>query len=76
MCVNNMLGKAGDLGCSNTDAKCLCGNADFANGLRDCSGEACGAAVQSSVIAYGLAYCSCALKPTALHSYGAFAKFP
>src|ERR1700760_3278400 len=59
MCVNNMLGLAPSLGCSSTDAKCLCGNVKFANGLKDCSLEACGAAVQSSVVAFGVSYCSC-----------------
>jgi len=65
MCVNNMLGLAPSLGCQATDAKCLCGNANFANGLRDCSGEACGAAVQSQVVAFGTAYCSSAGVPIA-----------
>ncbi|PVH81748.1 hypothetical protein DL98DRAFT_514404 [Cadophora sp. DSE1049] len=58
-CISNMLGLAPSLGCSATDAACLCGNVNFAYGIRDCSNAACGAEVAPSVIAYGVAYCSC-----------------
>lgn len=54
-----MLGLAGALGCSNTDANCLCNNPDFGYGIRDCSNAACGPDVASSVIAFGEGYCSC-----------------
>lgn len=47
-------------GCSNGDAACYCKNEAFGLGLRDCSGQACGAAVQSAVVAYGNTYCSSA----------------
>jgi hypothetical protein len=58
MCVNNMLALASSLGCSSTDVKCLCGNANFANGLHDCSLQACGAQVNQAVVAYGTAFCA------------------
>ena len=54
-----MLGLAPSLGCGATDAACLCGNVNFAYGIRDCSNAACGSDVAPSVIAYGVAYCSC-----------------
>jgi CFEM domain len=58
-CVKNMLGLAPSLGCSANDAACLCKNANFGYGIRDCSNAACGEAVASTVIAYGNSYCSC-----------------
>ena len=58
-CITNMLGLAPSLGCGATDAACLCGNVNFAYGIRDCSNAACGSDVAPSVIAYGVAYCSC-----------------
>ena len=57
-CFNNMLAQYSALGCSSGDSYCLCNNADFSNGVRDCSNGACGAAIGSTVIAYGSAYCS------------------
>merc|ERR1712098_788873 len=59
-CITNMLGLAPSLGCGATDAACLCGNVNFAYGIRDCSNAACGSDVAPSVIAYGVAYCSSA----------------
>ncbi|EAQ92535.1 hypothetical protein CHGG_00770 [Chaetomium globosum CBS 148.51] len=60
-CFNNMVAQYSALGCpSPSDSYCLCGKADFSNGLRDCSNGACGAVVGSSAIAYGSAYCSAA----------------
>lgn len=53
-----MIALAPSLGCS-ADAACLCTKPDFAYGIRDCSNEACGADVASTVIAYGSSYCSC-----------------
>lgn len=58
-CITNMLGLAPSLGCGATDAACLCSNVNFAYGIRDCSNAACGSDVAPSVIAYGVAYCSC-----------------
>jgi len=56
-----MLGKAAELGCPNgtNDPSCLCKNVNFGYGLRDCSLQACGAAQESAVVAYGTEYCSC-----------------
>merc|ERR1711977_116407 len=59
-CITNMLGLAPSLGCGATDAACLCGNVNFAYGIRDCSNAACGSDVAPSVIAYGVAYYSSA----------------
>ena len=56
-----MLDQWSELGCSSGDPACLCSNANFGYGLRDCSNGACGTAVASTVIAYGSAYCSSAL---------------
>jgi hypothetical protein len=54
-----MLGQAQALGCSNTDAACLCRNVNFGYGVRDCSNQACpDQNAVSSVISYGLAYCA------------------
>jgi hypothetical protein len=50
--------EAGPLGCSANDYACLCTKPDFQYGLRDCSNEACGAAVGSSVVAYGSSICA------------------
>jgi hypothetical protein len=60
-CFNNMKAQYSTLGCSSPDSYCLCKNANFGNGLRDCANGACGTAVASTVIAYGNAYCSTAL---------------
>ncbi|PMB71535.1 GPI-anchored CFEM domain protein A [Beauveria bassiana] len=42
-CANNMLAasKAQELGCSANDLRCLCDNANFGFGLRDCSAAIC-----------------------------------
>jgi hypothetical protein len=58
-CINNMLALAPSLGCSSTDAACLCKNVNFGYGIRDCSNAACGTAIASTVIAFGNQYCSC-----------------
>ncbi|KAH6619420.1 hypothetical protein B0J18DRAFT_492231 [Chaetomium sp. MPI-SDFR-AT-0129] len=63
LCFNNMLSQYSTLGCASpTDSACLCGNANFGYGVRDCSNGACGSNVAdaSSAIAYGSAFCSCA----------------
>ncbi|CAL3971565.1 unnamed protein product, partial [Diplocarpon coronariae] len=58
-CITNMLGQASSLGCADSDAACLCGNVNFAYGIRDCSTAACGGQVPAiPVIDYGVAYCS------------------
>lgn len=54
-----MLNLAPSLGCSGADAACLCRNVNFGYGIRDCSNAACGTEVAPTVIAYGVAYCSC-----------------
>ena len=59
-CFNNMLAQYSALGCASPDAYCLCNNVDFSNGIRDCSNGACGAAIGSTVIAFGSAYCTTA----------------
>lgn len=55
-----MLGKAASLGCKDTtDVVCLCSNAAFGNGIRDCTNESCPADAQkSSVISAGQSICS------------------
>lgn len=51
--------QAKELGCDSPgDVACLCGKGDFINGLRDCSGEACGAEEQVKVLNYGSQYCA------------------
>merc|ERR1712000_586872 len=49
-CITNMLGLAPSLGCCATDAACLCGNVNFAYGIRDCSNAACGSDVGSATV--------------------------
>lgn len=62
-CVSNLLGDSASFGCtsgSSDEANCLCSNADFTYGIRDCSNEHCSdAAAAASAIAYGISYCSC-----------------
>lgn len=38
-CIENMLDLAEDLGCSPTDAVCLCSNTSFGQGIYDCTYE-------------------------------------
>lgn len=70
-----MINQQEGLGCGATgttaNATCLCNNAGFAYGLRDCSNEACGADVASSVLAYGVSYCSCEYNQTPRHTHSA-----
>jgi CFEM domain len=61
MCISSMIAKASELGCSATDIPCLCKNPDFANGLHDCTVEACGGADYPAVQAYGASYCASTL---------------
>lgn len=63
-CITNLLNDAPAFGCSTTnEASCLCANATFSYGIRDCSNEACDdSANAASVIDYGVAYCSCKSK--------------
>lgn len=62
-CIQNMLNEQANLGCpppaGSPDPGCLCSNADFSFGLRDCSQQACGSDVADAVVAYGVAYCQC-----------------
>lgn len=58
-----MLSQAVQLGCPNVngqpDACCLCANANFGYGVRDCTNQACTSdADKSAIIAYGLSYCA------------------
>ncbi|OBT83530.1 hypothetical protein VE02_07370 [Pseudogymnoascus sp. 03VT05] len=55
-CVKSMLAQAATLGCTTTDAACLCNKRDFAYGIRDCANEACGSDAPK-IIAYGTAFC-------------------
>ena len=52
-----MLAKAGELGCGATDVGCLCVNMDFANGVHDCTAEACGDADVAAAEAAGHQMC-------------------
>lgn len=52
-----MLGKAGELGCPPHDPDCLCSNADFQHGLRDCTHEACPGEKVEQVVQAGLQAC-------------------
>ncbi|KAA8622148.1 hypothetical protein SMACR_09577 [Sordaria macrospora] len=63
-CFNNMVAQYSALGCASPEPSCLCKNANFGYGLRDCSNGACGTAAASSVMAYGSSYCASA---TAAH---------
>ncbi|PPJ54147.1 hypothetical protein CBER1_01053 [Cercospora berteroae] len=61
-CIDNMLALAPSLGCPDAQADCLCRNADFGFGVRDCANQACGdASAAQQVIAYGTQYCGGAL---------------
>ncbi|OAQ96687.1 hypothetical protein LLEC1_02203 [Akanthomyces lecanii] len=55
-CFGNMLSQYKALGCSTDDPACLCRNADFGNGIRDCSNGACGRDAGSAVIAFETGY--------------------
>ncbi|CCU74460.1 putative effector protein [Blumeria hordei DH14] len=59
-CIDNMHKKATELGCADGDAVCLCKNANFAYGIRDCSTDVCGAEAAVPVIAYAVTYCNSA----------------
>jgi hypothetical protein len=55
-----MLAKAVELGCSTSDVACLCKNANFAYGIRDCSTAVCASNSNdaATVIAYGQSVCA------------------
>lgn len=59
-CINNMIGKGMELGCSGSDAACLCSKIDFGYGVRDCANQACvgDANAAQQAIAYGATYCN------------------
>ncbi|PVH88840.1 hypothetical protein DL98DRAFT_622456 [Cadophora sp. DSE1049] len=57
-CVTNMLALAPSLGCSATDAACLCGNVNLAYGVRDCANEACSSSDAPVVIDFIDSYCA------------------
>ncbi|KAK3949219.1 hypothetical protein QBC32DRAFT_220174, partial [Pseudoneurospora amorphoporcata] len=63
-CFNNMVAQYSALGCASPAPSCLCENANFEYGLRDCSNSACRTAAASSIIAYRSSYCASA---TAAH---------
>jgi len=52
-----MLGKAGQLGCSPNDVKCLCNNQNFGFGIRDCSAALCNQADMQKTITFGQSFC-------------------
>lgn len=58
-CANNMMaaGKAAELGCKQGDLKCLCSNANFSYGLRDCSHAICSQQDANKVVEYGMKVC-------------------
>ncbi|OAA46408.1 CFEM domain containing protein [Metarhizium rileyi] len=58
-CANNMMaaGKAEELGCKASDLKCLCSNANFLYGLRDCSRAICSDQDANKVVEYGVRVC-------------------
>jgi len=58
-CMNNMIALAPSLGCSASDAACLCKNVNFQYGIRDCSNAVCGDQTASTVISFGSQYCQC-----------------
>ena len=59
ICISNMLNIANtQFGCKPGDVVCYCTNADFGNGVRDCSTESCPSQADAAkVIAFGSAYC-------------------
>lgn len=66
-CIHNMLNQYSTVGCKGPDWACLCSNADFNNGVRDCSNGACGSTTGAISIAYVNSTCSSVLataKPT------------
>ncbi|KAI3316935.1 hypothetical protein HD806DRAFT_551279 [Xylariaceae sp. AK1471] len=64
-CFANLQAQYSALGCTSPDPYCLCNNVNFGYGIRDCANGACGAAVGSTVIAYGSTYCA---QATATHT--------
>ncbi|KEZ46909.1 hypothetical protein SAPIO_CDS0249 [Scedosporium apiospermum] len=56
VCIQNMIGKAGEFGCQSTDVACLCRSRDFVYGIRDCSVESCSSSAEQ-VIQYGVDFC-------------------
>lgn len=59
-CFKQMLDQHFSLGCTSPDPSCLCSNATFRYGIRDCSNVTCGPEVAGTVIAYQIAYCAAA----------------
>ncbi|KAF5128722.1 GPI-anchored CFEM domain protein [Metarhizium anisopliae] len=58
-CMNNMIAQYSQLGCRSPDPACLCKNANFGYGVRDCANGACGAAVAPTVTNFASShYCS------------------
>lgn len=54
-----MIGKAGEFKCDASDVACLCKNADFKYGVRDCANESCGNKDDAQkVITWGEGYCA------------------
>ncbi|KAF2233233.1 hypothetical protein EV356DRAFT_503818, partial [Viridothelium virens] len=47
-----------DFHCQSGNVTCYCADPRFGYGIRDCSNEACGAAVASSAISFGYDYCA------------------
>lgn len=60
ICLTNMLAKASELGCGNTDTACLCRNANFVYGIRDCTLAVCqgDTAKVNQAIEFGRSVCA------------------
>jgi len=62
-----MIAQAGFLGCKPGDSFCLCNNANFGYGIRDCANQACHPSDAVAVINYGINYCAigkCSIFPS------------
>ncbi|KAH8785256.1 hypothetical protein F5883DRAFT_534573 [Diaporthe sp. PMI_573] len=61
-CVNNM---RTSIGCVPVTDQCLCGNANFENGIRDCANQSCSAEDSAAVVQYASGFCLKATGTTA-----------
>jgi len=61
ICITNMLALAPSLGCPVVDGRpnhaCLCSNANFQYGVRDCTNQSCGPEDANRVLAFAAARC-------------------
>ena len=64
-----MLGQAAQLGCAANDIACLCKNANFGYGIRDCSIQSCGNVDQANaLISWGNNLCASVNVPASISS--------